>query len=126
MGAGDHARLRQVLANLIGNALKLTEKGKRRSGSTFRSRPATHPHIVRFDVVDTGVGASPDAQARIFERVEQADGSSTRLHGGAELGLGIARRLVWLMGGERGLESRPGTGSRFWFTVSLPAAGERP
>jgi signal transduction histidine kinase len=125
MVAGDHARLRQVMTSLVGNALKFTEKGEV-SVRVDCPEPDGHPDIVRFEVLDTGVGVPPDAQARIFERFEQADSSSTRLHSGAGLGLAIAHRLVRLMGGEMGLESRPGTGSRFWFAVSLPRAGERP
>jgi len=125
MVAGDHARLRQVMTSLVGNALKFTEKGEV-SVRVDCPEPGGHPDILRFEVLDTGVGVPPDAQARIFERFEQADSSSTRLHSGAGLGLAIAHRLVRLMGGEMGLESRPGTGSRFWVTVSLPRAGERP
>jgi PAS domain S-box-containing protein len=118
---GDHVKLRQILANLISNALKFTEKGEV-SVQVGYSDPQSNPHLLRFDVIDTGVGIPVEAQARIFESFEQADSSTTRRYGGTGLGLAICRKLARLMGGEIRVESTPGTGSRFWFTVSLPQA----
>jgi signal transduction histidine kinase/DNA-binding response OmpR family regulator/HPt (histidine-containing phosphotransfer) domain-containing protein len=118
---GDPFRLRQVLTNLASNAVKFTERGevvlraKRQSGG--EGAP-----IVRFEVEDTGIGISPDQRGRLFEAFEQSDVSTSRKYGGTGLGLAICSRLVRLMGGEIGVESQPGKGSIFWFTVPLPEA----
>ncbi len=115
---GDPIRLRQVLANLVSNAIKFTEKG----GVTVRIEmqgAAQREVRLRFSVSDTGIGLSRDAAGRLFESFTQADASTTRKHGGTGLGLAICRRLVELMGGRIGVRSRPGIGSTFWFTVSL-------
>ncbi|MBP8309657.1 MAG: response regulator, partial [Burkholderiaceae bacterium] len=113
---GDPTRLGQVLSNLIGNALKFTQHGR----VEVSVEPAGE--LIRIDVRDTGLGIDPSVQAKIFEAFSQADDSTTRRFGGTGLGLAICRDLVTIMGGEIGLDSQPGVGSRFWFTVRLPAA----
>ncbi|HHW78151.1 MAG TPA: response regulator [Xanthomonadaceae bacterium] len=115
---GDPIRLRQVVVNLVGNAIKFTETGQVVIQLRALERVAT-ALTARIDVVDTGIGITPDARARIFESFVQADGSATRRYGGAGLGLAISRRLVQLMDGDIGVESVPGQGSRFWFTARL-------
>ena len=115
---GDAARLRQVLLNLAGNAVKFTETG----GVAVIVEPSSEAGEVRFLVRDTGIGIAPDAQARIFEEFEQADGGSTRKFGGTGLGLAISRRIVERMGGYIALDSMPGQGSTFGFLIPLPAA----
>ncbi|MCI0650664.1 MAG: response regulator [Planctomycetes bacterium] len=115
----DPVRLRQVLTNLVENAIKFTEKGEvflrvlPADGSTAESAP------VEFSVIDTGIGISGDKQQLIFEPFQQADGSTTRKFGGTGLGLSISTKLVALMGGTLELESAPGRGSKFQFTVPL-------
>ena len=117
--AGDGPRLRQVLLNLAGNAVKFTERG----GVAIVAEPGAQPDQVTFQVRDTGVGIAVDAQARIFQEFEQADGGSTRRHGGTGLGLAISQRIVERMGGRITVESAPGAGATFAFTIALPAAG---
>ena len=115
---GDPLLLRQVLLNLLGNALKFTEKGEvgvRVALESETPRIAT----VRFEVVDTGIGISAEAQRRIFERFAQADESITRRFGGTGLGTTISKEIVEMMGGTIGVRSEPGRGSTFWFTVEL-------
>ncbi len=122
---GDPFRLRQVLLNLISNALKFTEQG----GITLRVLAETDggrsPRL-RFEVEDTGVGVPAQAHTSIFEPFSQADGSITRRHGGTGLGLAIAREIVDRMGGEIGVTSEPGRGSVFWFTVGLKSSTAAP
>jgi len=115
---GDAARLRQVLLNLAGNAVKFTERG----GVAIIAEPGDGPDDIRFLVRDTGIGIAPDAQARIFEEFEQADGGTTRKFGGTGLGLAISRRIVERMGGRIDLKSAPGEGSVFSFTAALARA----
>ena len=117
---GDVSRIRQALVNLMSNAVKFTERGEVvvRAGVAERHGERV---VVRFDVTDTGIGVSAAEQVRLFDPFSQADASTTRRFGGTGLGLAICKRLVEAMGGEIGLESEPGKGSTFWFTVPLTA-----
>lgn len=120
---GDVGRLRQVLVNLIGNAIKFTDAGEIVVDVTCASRSETHAHL-RFSVRDTGIGIEADKQETVFGKFEQVDSSTTRRHGGTGLGLAITRRLVELMGGTIALESEVGRGSTFRFDVTLELADE--
>src|SRR4029077_11137869 len=115
---GDAARLRQVLLNLAGNAVKFTETG----GVAVTVEPGAAQHAISFAVRDTGIGIAPAAQARVFEEFEQADDGRARKFGGTGLGLAISRRIVERMGGSLTVESASGQGSTFRFTVALPRA----
>jgi len=115
---GDAARLRQVLLNLAGNAIKFTEQG----GVAVIVEPGDGENGIRFNVRDTGIGLAAQDQARIFLDFEQADGSSTRKFGGTGLGLAISKRIVERMGGSISVDSRPGDGATFSFNVPLAAA----
>ena len=110
----DDTRLRQVLLNLLANALKFTTQGAVAARLTIGPGPGD----LRFEVVDTGIGIAPEVQARLFQRFSQADSSISRGYGGAGLGLAISRALVTQMGGEIGVDSTLGEGSRFWVTLS--------
>ncbi|MDP9044155.1 MAG: ATP-binding protein [Pseudomonadota bacterium] len=114
---GDRLRVRQVLTNLVGNAVKFTAHGQvrievsRRPGGTLR-----------FEVHDTGRGLTEEAQARLFAEFVQEDARTAREYGGTGLGLAVSRQLVWLMQGDIGVHSTPGRGSTFWFELNLPDA----
>jgi two-component system, sensor histidine kinase and response regulator len=120
--SGDSARIRRVLMNLVSNAIKFTDRGEvvvrvarvEESGSTLR---------FRIEVSDTGIGIAPEACAKLFRPFTQIDSSTTRRHGGAGLGLAIARQLVELMGGHIGVSSQPAHGSTFWFELTLLKLG---
>jgi signal transduction histidine kinase/CheY-like chemotaxis protein len=119
---GDVGRMRQILLNLVGNAAKFTEEGHvlirvRREGPTAGGRQK-----LRFEVEDTGAGISPHNLSRLFQPFSQLDMGSKRVHGGSGLGLSICRRLAEIMGGEIGVESHVGQGSKFWFAVDLATA----
>jgi signal transduction histidine kinase/DNA-binding response OmpR family regulator len=114
---GDAGRLRQVLLNLVGNAIKFTHEG----GVLVSVSRIVHDGApaVRFEVFDTGIGLASETQARLFQPFAQADTSTTRRYGGTGLGLAICRRLTQAMGGTIGVQSKPGRGSVFWFTAAL-------
>jgi CheY-like chemotaxis protein/HPt (histidine-containing phosphotransfer) domain-containing protein len=123
-------RLRQILTNLLGNAVKFTDRGEvvlkvaehtaHSTDLTPTQRPDAPSTMLHFTVRDTGIGIAPEMQTRIFESFAQVDGSTTRKYGGTGLGLTIAKQLTTMMGGSMGVDSTPGQGSTFWFTVCLP------
>jgi two-component system sensor histidine kinase/response regulator len=115
---GDPYRLRQILMNFVGNAVKFTARGEVVVSASCEPRPDGDP-IYRIEVSDTGIGMSPEAQARLFQPFSQADSSMSRRFGGTGLGLAICKGLVDLMGGTVGVRSEPGVGSTFWFSIPL-------
>jgi signal transduction histidine kinase/CheY-like chemotaxis protein/HPt (histidine-containing phosphotransfer) domain-containing protein len=118
---GDSHRLRQVLLNLLGNACKFTPSGSiELRGRTIQSDPQTV--VVRFEIIDTGIGIPAEKQDRLFKAFSQVDTSTTRRFGGSGLGLCLSKQIVECMGGEIGVQSMPGTGSTFWFTVPMQVA----
>lgn len=115
---GDVTRLRQALLNYLSNAVKFTERGSVTLSVALVER-GDDGVLLRFEVSDTGIGIAAHDLARLFSAFEQADASTTRMYGGSGLGLSITRRLARLMGGDTGVSSEPGRGSRFWFTARL-------
>ncbi|MBI4583399.1 MAG: response regulator [Planctomycetes bacterium] len=129
---GDPGRIRQILTNLVGNALKFTQEGHVFVNLELvekRTKPSPHPSppeggreeaVLRFSVEDTGIGIPEDKVGLLFQKFSQLDASTTRKFGGTGLGLSISKRLVEMMGGAIGVKSQPGAGSTFWFTLTLP------
>ena len=123
---GDPVRLRQVLGNLLVNAIKFTERGGIRL-RVSRQGENGNQHLLRFEVIDTGIGIDPAMQSRLFQSFSQADASTTRLYGGSGLGLAICKRIIDLMHGRIGVSSTPGHGANFWFEIPmLKVAGDLP
>jgi len=115
---GDPVRLRQVLSNLLVNAIKFTERGQVRLRVQRQGETGTQ-HQLRFEIVDSGIGIDQALQSRLFQSFSQADASTTRLYGGTGLGLAICKRIIDLMHGQIGVRSTPGQGATFWFEIPL-------
>jgi signal transduction histidine kinase/CheY-like chemotaxis protein/HPt (histidine-containing phosphotransfer) domain-containing protein len=115
---GDPVRLRQILSNILSNAIKFTGKGSITISIRAKSETRQH-HILRFEVKDSGIGISPENASRLFKPFSQADASTTRIYGGTGLGLVICKRIVDLMSGQIGVDSQPDIGSTFWFEIPM-------
>ncbi|SPP63782.1 PAS domain S-box protein [Nitrospira lenta] len=115
---GDPGRIRQILTNLIGNAIKFTDRGEVLV-QVLKAEEEASSVLLRFEIVDTGVGLTEEAKAKLFQSFTQADSSTARKYGGTGLGLAICKRLTELMGGQIGIQSYPGTGTCVWFTIRL-------
>jgi PAS domain S-box-containing protein len=122
---GDSNRLRQMLINLVDNAIKFTSEGEIVVRMTLQ-RAERETELLRVEVIDTGIGIEPDRIAELFSPFSQADGTTTRRYGGIGLGLSITKQLAELMGGEIGAKSTPGAGSTFWFTLPCVRGTARP
>ena len=125
MVKGDPGRVRQVLVNLVGNAIKFTERGEVVASVSVIDSDEDKVSC-RFEVTDTGIGIAPEHRKGLFESFSQVDTSTTRQYGGTGLGLAVSQQLVTLMGGRIGVDSTPGEGSRFWFELTLDRSDERP
>ncbi|MCH8040403.1 MAG: response regulator [Nitrospinae bacterium] len=115
---GDPGRVRQILTNLVSNAIKFTKQGEVVVHVT-QAEEAGEEVVIRFDVTDTGIGLTPEARRHLFQAFSQADSSTSRKYGGTGLGLVISKRLTEMMGGKIGVNSEEGKGSQFWFTIRL-------
>jgi signal transduction histidine kinase/ActR/RegA family two-component response regulator len=120
--AGDNGRIRQILVNLLNNAIKFTAQGEV-SLSIMPKEVNEHSCLLYFEVKDSGIGIAHEEQSKVFERFSQADGAMNRSYGGTGLGLAISRQLVELMEGDIGVRSEPGRGSTFWFTARMVGVG---
>jgi PAS domain S-box-containing protein len=121
---GDPGRIRQVIVNLIGNAIKFTKQGRIEFEVTLVSESKSHA-VIQFMVIDTGIGIPEDKQTMIFDSFVQIDGSTTRRYGGTGLGLAISKQITEMMGGEIGVDSKEGKGSRFWVVLTLERQTEK-